>query len=85
MIINASILKIDKSKKKSQVVEDFDEDSKDVSDDDGVPAAATRTIKEGTGEDEYGAKDYRGLLTLRPDHHCRPLWVVSHRGLLVLQ
>lgn len=69
---------IDKSKKKSEAFEDFDEDSKDDSDSEIVPAAATRVIKEGTGEDEYGAKDYRGLLKLRPDHLCRPLWVVSH-------
>lgn len=54
----------------------------DGSDDEIVPAAATRIISEGSKEDEFGAKDYRGLLSLRQDHHCRPLWVVSTSRLL---
>ncbi|KAF8565776.1 hypothetical protein P879_03962 [Paragonimus westermani] len=28
-----------------------------------------------TPRDEFGAKDMRKILTLRPDHPCRPLWV----------
>ena len=27
-------------------------------------------------EDEFGAKDYRELMELKPDHASRPLWVV---------
>ncbi|GAA39781.2 TFIIH basal transcription factor complex helicase XPB subunit [Clonorchis sinensis] len=28
-----------------------------------------------TPRDEFGAKDMRNILSLRPDHPCRPLWV----------
>ena len=40
-----------------------------------IPAAAARTIEDAQPENEYGAKDYRDLLTLRPDSGVRPLYV----------
>lgn len=40
-----------------------------------IPAAAARTIEDAQPENEYGAKDYRELLTLRPDSGVRPLYV----------
>ena len=30
-------------------------------------------------EDEYGAKDYRSQMELKPDHASRPIWVVSEK------
>jgi len=48
-----------------------------------VPAAAARDAeKEDGGEevaaDEFGAKDYRKQMPLRPDHSGRPLWVAPN-------
>ncbi|KAJ8025255.1 General transcription and DNA repair factor IIH helicase subunit XPB [Holothuria leucospilota] len=56
-----------RSKKvKYQLEEDFDEDSQD-----------SVTTKEGDDsvEDEFGAKDYRSQMILKPDHSARPLWL----------
>ncbi len=42
-----------------------------------IPESATKQVStSGTPEDEYGAKDLRGILDLKPDHQSRPLWVV---------
>lgn len=46
----------------------------------GIPDAAKNDVEkqdEGALEDEYGAKDYRSQMTLKPDNASRPLWVVS--------
>ncbi|CAN8021617.1 unnamed protein product [Ixodes persulcatus] len=44
---------------------------------DGVPAAASQKLSEASVEDEFGAKDYRSQMQLRPDHSSRPLWVAA--------
>lgn len=55
--------------------EDTEEWADDDSESGGVPAAASRQISEASCTDEFGAKDYRNLMQLRPDHASRPLWV----------
>lgn len=43
-----------------------------------VPKAASRKAEDnesGALEDEFGAKDFRSTLQLKPDHASRPLWV----------
>lgn len=40
-----------------------------------VPAAASRAAEDTSREDEFGAKDYRDQMKLRPDHNARPLYV----------
>ncbi|XP_043190163.1 general transcription and DNA repair factor IIH helicase subunit XPB-like [Amphibalanus amphitrite] len=44
---------------------------------DGVPDAAKHDAEKevSTTEDEFGAKDYRSQMILKPDHASRPLWV----------
>lgn len=43
-----------------------------------IPASATRQVdEEETVEDEFGAKDYRAQMELKPDHSARPLWLVG--------
>lgn len=47
---------------------------------DGVPVAAKKNVEKDDAavpEDEFGAKDYRAQMVLKPDHKSRPLWVVS--------
>lgn len=49
-----------------------------------VPGAAKRDAEEGgdfneVPEDEYGAKDYRSQMALKPDHESRPIWIVSYQ------
>lgn len=47
---------------------------------DGVPAAAKHDAEKAAAavqEDEFGAKDYRSQMQLKPDHASRPLWVVG--------
>lgn len=44
---------------------------------DGVPAAASQKLSTASVEDEFGAKDYRSQMELRPDHSSRPLWVAA--------
>jgi len=44
-----------------------------------VPGAASRDADNEVTEapmDEYGAKDYRSEMTLKPDHASRPIWIV---------
>lgn len=59
-----------------------DNDSMDnASESDGVPGAASKnaeTNDENINTDEYGAKDYRSQMQLRPDHANRPLWVAPN-------
>ena len=47
---------------------------------DGVPDAAKHDAEKEVSatEDEFGAKDYRSQMILKPDHAARPLWVVGH-------
>ena len=49
-----------------------------------VPGAARRDAENDevieVPEDEYGAKDYRTQMELKPDHASRPLWVVSRKS-----
>ena len=45
-----------------------------------MPDAAKKNVENeerGVLEDEFGAKDYRPQMDLKPDHSSRPLWVVS--------
>ncbi|VDP10460.1 unnamed protein product, partial [Soboliphyme baturini] len=41
----------------------------------GVPKAASKKVSEECITDEFGAKDYRSQMDLKPDHELRPLWV----------
>ncbi|XP_063705574.1 general transcription and DNA repair factor IIH helicase subunit XPB [Culicoides brevitarsis] len=46
-----------------------------------VPGAATANAEEndqGVQDDEYGAKDYRSQMELKPDNASRPLWVAPN-------
>lgn len=47
-----------------------------------IPDAATRSVDDTGKEDEFGAKDYRTELALKPDHNSRPLFVVSLKNLI---
>lgn len=45
-----------------------------------MPGAARKnaeTVDQSVKEDEFGAKDYRSQMVLKPDNTSRPLWVVS--------
>lgn len=63
--------------------QEFEENTQeDLCDDDdgngeGVPAAASQKLSTASVEDEFGAKDYRSQMELRPDHASRPLWVAA--------
>lgn len=68
-----------KGKRKDDFDEYHDEDSIDSNEADGVPDAAKSDIEkhdETAIEDEFGAKDYRSQMILKPDSTSRPLWVV---------
>lgn len=45
-----------------------------------MPGAATKDCEKElqVEEDEFGAKDYRSQMTLKPDHVSRPLWVAPN-------
>lgn len=46
---------------------------------DMVPSAAKLVVENvGSAEDEFGAKDFRSEMELRPDHESRPLWVAPN-------
>ncbi|XP_077556385.1 ATP-dependent DNA helicase hay [Haemaphysalis longicornis] len=66
-------------KKKQELAENTVEDLGDDDDGngDGVPAAASQKLSTASVEDEFGAKDYRSQMELRPDHSSRPLWVAA--------
>uniref|UniRef100_A0A6M2CVC4 General transcription and DNA repair factor IIH helicase/translocase subunit XPB n=1 Tax=Rhipicephalus microplus TaxID=6941 RepID=A0A6M2CVC4_RHIMP len=66
-------------KKRQELEENTTEDLCDDDDGngDGVPAAASQKLSTASVEDEFGAKDYRSQMELRPDHASRPLWVAA--------
>jgi len=73
-----------KSKKKKEEAEEItiDDDDDDIilvegTEKDWVPAAASADaeVTKADDEDEFGAKDFRQVMNLRPDHDSRPLWV----------
>lgn len=43
-----------------------------------LPEAAKATASDDGVEDEFGAKDFRSQMELRPDHGMRPLWVAPN-------
>lgn len=65
--------------KRKQEAEEKSEDTYEEDDGNGdeVPAAASQKLSEVSAEDEFGAKDYRSQMQLRPDHASRPLWVAA--------
>ncbi|KAI4485025.1 hypothetical protein M0802_012853 [Mischocyttarus mexicanus] len=68
-------------KRKEDHDECMDDDSIDVVETEGIPDAAKTDIEkqdEGVLEDEFGAKDYRSQMTLKPDCESRPLWVAPN-------
>uniref|UniRef100_UPI00358F3B35 general transcription and DNA repair factor IIH helicase/translocase subunit XPB isoform X1 n=1 Tax=Myxine glutinosa TaxID=7769 RepID=UPI00358F3B35 len=73
--------KADKKIRKRKKVEDpFDEDDSVTDGQEiAVPNVAGRQVTcTTTEEDEYGAKDYRKQMHLKPDHKSRPLWVAPN-------
>jgi len=60
----------------------FNDDSMDVmgKEEDWVPEAASKNVEDipDAEEDEFGAKDFRKEMDLRPDHANRPLWVAPN-------
>ncbi|KAK2142669.1 hypothetical protein LSH36_924g00041 [Paralvinella palmiformis] len=66
-----------KSKYSADVDPGYTEDSLDVPDADvDIPGSASKQVSEEiTGEDEFGARDLRNILSLKADHSSRPLWV----------
>ncbi|PSN37523.1 DNA excision repair protein haywire [Blattella germanica] len=73
-----------KWKKRKREDEEYSYAEEDIAegvDGDGVPNAAKKNVEsedQGTLEDEYGAKDYRSQMVLKPDHESRPLWVAPN-------
>lgn len=62
----------------TQLVEENDNDNNEA---DGVPGAAAKNVEkndETIQDDEFGAKDYRSQMQLKPDHQNRPLWVAPN-------
>ncbi|XP_028172539.1 general transcription and DNA repair factor IIH helicase subunit XPB [Ostrinia furnacalis] len=72
----------DRSGKKKKVEEDMtidlvdDENTENV----GVPGAAMQDAEKNdqVPDDEFGAKDYRNQMELKPDNASRPLWVAPN-------
>ncbi|XP_075217744.1 general transcription and DNA repair factor IIH helicase/translocase subunit XPB-like [Lycorma delicatula] len=71
-----------RSKKKKKDDEDeYADDPVEGNDEDGIPDAAKKNAEandSGALEDEFGAKDYRSQMVLKPDHASRPLWVAPN-------
>ncbi|KFB53892.1 hypothetical protein ZHAS_00022338 [Anopheles sinensis] len=58
-----------------------DDDDSNLGESDFVPDAATKNAEKNDDaiqEDEYGAKDYRSQMELKPDNTSRPLWVAPN-------
>ncbi|KAJ4430992.1 hypothetical protein ANN_19585 [Periplaneta americana] len=58
-----------------------EEETADGGEGEGIPNAAKKNVEtdeQGVLEDEYGAKDYRTQMILKPDHESRPLWVAPN-------
>ncbi|XP_031783608.1 general transcription and DNA repair factor IIH helicase subunit XPB [Nasonia vitripennis] len=59
----------------------IDDDGNDDAETEGIPDAAKNDVEKqdhGAIEDEYGAKDYRSQMILKPDNESRPLWVAPN-------
>uniref|UniRef100_UPI00358FB4AF general transcription and DNA repair factor IIH helicase/translocase subunit XPB isoform X2 n=1 Tax=Myxine glutinosa TaxID=7769 RepID=UPI00358FB4AF len=69
-----------KIRKRKKVEDPFDEDDSVTDGQEiAVPNVAGRQVTcTTTEEDEYGAKDYRKQMHLKPDHKSRPLWVAPN-------
>lgn len=77
--------KVDKLCKKRKKEEDevWNYEEEDTNDSEGaaVPGAAARDAEksdQSVQEDEFGAKDYRSQMILKPDNASRPLWVAPN-------
>ena len=72
----------DGGKKRGDSPAGFNDDSMDVlgKEEDWVPEAASKNVEDipDAEEDEFGAKDFRKEMDLRPDHSNRPLWVAPN-------
>ncbi|XP_013190628.1 general transcription and DNA repair factor IIH helicase subunit XPB [Amyelois transitella] len=74
----------DRSSKKKKVEDDnmtIDLVEDDNTENVGVPGAAMQDAEKNdqqVPEDEFGAKDYRNQMTLKPDNASRPLWVAPN-------
>ncbi|KAM5151907.1 general transcription and DNA repair factor IIH helicase/translocase subunit XPB [Mantella aurantiaca] len=76
MIVHRDIKDKKKSKKRHYDEEEDDDEEIPGNDQEAVPSAAGKQVDEAAGKtDEYGAKDYRSLMSLKADHSSRPLWV----------
>lgn len=72
-----------KSKKRKKEEEEYVYEEDDTNDNEGaaVVAAAARDAEKNDQnvlEDEFGAKDYRSQMELKPDNQSRPLWVAPN-------
>ncbi|XP_063989827.1 general transcription and DNA repair factor IIH helicase subunit XPB [Diachasmimorpha longicaudata] len=70
-----------KWKKRKEEEEYNEEDFGDGLDTEGIPDAAKNDVEkldENALEDEFGAKDYRSQMILKPDNTSRPLWVAPN-------
>lgn len=75
--------KIEGKSKKRKKEEDESYEEEEINDTEGaaVPGAAARDAEkndQAVEEDEFGAKDYRSKMDLKPDHGSRPLWVAPN-------
>ncbi|XP_044270089.1 general transcription and DNA repair factor IIH helicase subunit XPB [Tribolium madens] len=72
-----------KSRKRKKEEEEWTYEEEDVNESEGaaVPGAAARDAEkndQSVQEDEFGAKDYRSQMILKPDNASRPLWVAPN-------
>lgn len=70
-----------KKRKKEEENESYIDDPGDGNEEDGVPGAARKNaeaVDQSVKEDEFGAKDYRSQMALKPDNASRPLWVAPN-------
>ena len=74
-----------KGRKRKEDGIDFEDDSMDVADGKDWTGAAlslagvtTSAEDQDVPDDEFGAKDFRSQMELRPDHASRPLWVAPN-------
>lgn len=81
---NKSDNKVNKKRKKEDN-DDWTYEEDDTNDTEGteadIPGAAVRDAEkndQSVQEDEFGAKDYRSQMILKPDNSSRPLWVAPN-------
>lgn len=71
-----------KSKKRKKEEEEWTYEEEEINESEGavVPGAAARDAEKNDHglEDEFGAKDYRSQMNLKPDNNSRPLWVAPN-------